>query len=38
MQNRNINSPRGRNIRLALMLALLALCFYGGFILMTGLN
>lgn len=32
-------TPRGRsNLRLALMLGLLALCFYGGFILMTGLN
>jgi hypothetical protein len=32
------STPRSRNIRLALMLGLLALSFYVGFIVMTGLG
>ena len=38
MESRQDNAARSRNIRLALMLAALALTFYGGFILMTGIN
>jgi hypothetical protein len=36
MQSQDNNGDRRRNVRLALMLAALALSFYVGFILMTG--
>ncbi len=38
MAGQNRSTPRSRNLRLALMLGLLALSFYAGFIVMTGLG
>jgi hypothetical protein len=38
MKGQHSNTARSHSIRLALMLAGLALTFYVGFILMTGLN